>query len=81
MPEGETGVTLFAAEGPADSSSTSWPGRRRQLCASLGEGTGRHWLAYGDALLVFGPEHGRIFRDAGWDRARVQQGAAIRPAG
>jgi hypothetical protein len=26
-----------------------------------------------DALLVVGPEHGRIFREAGWDRARVRQ--------
>ena len=26
-----------------------------------------------DALLVVGPEHGRVFREAGWDRARVQR--------
>ena len=24
-----------------------------------------------DALLVVGPEHGRVFREAGWDRARL----------
>jgi hypothetical protein len=24
-------------------------------------------------MLVLGPEHGRVFREAGWDRARVQE--------
>ena len=24
-----------------------------------------------DAILVLGPEHGRVFAEAGWDRARV----------
>jgi hypothetical protein len=24
-----------------------------------------------DAILVLGPEHGRVFADAGWDRARI----------
>ena len=26
-----------------------------------------------DALLVIGPEHARLFREAGWDRSRVCQ--------
>ena len=25
-----------------------------------------------DALLVISPEHGRVFRDAGWDKARLR---------
>lgn len=25
-----------------------------------------------DAMLILSPEHGRVFRDAGWDRARLQ---------
>ena len=26
-----------------------------------------------DALLVVGPDHGRVFREAGWSRARMQE--------
>jgi hypothetical protein len=26
-----------------------------------------------DALLLVGPEHGRVFGEAGWDRARVRE--------
>jgi hypothetical protein len=48
-----------------------------ELCASLGAalewvGHRRQRFAF-DALLVVGPEHGRIFREAGWDRARTRQ--------
>ena len=47
------------------------------LCASLALALEaiahpKQRLAF-DALLVVGPEHGRVFRDAGWDRARVQE--------
>jgi hypothetical protein len=27
-----------------------------------------------DAILVMGPEHARVFADAGWDRARILEG-------
>ena len=46
-----------------------------ELCASLAAGL--EWVGHRrqrlglDALLVVGPEHGRVFRQAGWDRARV----------
>jgi hypothetical protein len=51
--------------------------RPRGLCASLAfalesVATPRLRLAF-DALLLVGPEHGRVFAEAGWDRARVQQ--------
>jgi hypothetical protein len=73
---GETGVTLMATEGPravVDQLAREPEG----LCASLAlalesVATPKQRLAF-DALLVVGPEHGRVFRDAGWDRARVQQ--------
>jgi hypothetical protein len=47
------------------------------LCASLAlalenVASPRVRLAF-DALLLVGPEHGRIFREAGWTRAQVQQ--------
>ena len=47
------------------------------LCASLAlalESVAhpKQRLAF-DALLVVGPEHGRVFGEAGWDRARVRE--------
>jgi hypothetical protein len=76
VPPGETGVTLMAAEAPrlvVDQLART----PEQLCASLGGAL--EWVSHRrvrfafDALLVVGPEHGRIFREAGWRRARVCQ--------
>jgi hypothetical protein len=68
VPAGETGVTLFAAEAPravVDQLARDPEG----LCASLafaleGVATPRQRLAF-DAMLLVGPEHGRVFREAG----------------
>jgi hypothetical protein len=74
VPDDQTGVTLFAAEAPrliVDQLART----PQELCASLA--AGMEWVAHRrlrlafDALLVVGPEHGRILREAGWDRARV----------
>lgn len=74
VPAAHTGVTLFAAEAPRliiDQLARD----PDELCASLAAGL--EWVGHRrqrlglDALLVVGPEHGRIFRQAGWDRARV----------
>jgi hypothetical protein len=76
VPTEETGVTLMAAEAPrlvVDQLARA----PEELCASLGGAL--EWVCHRrirfafDALVVVGPEHGRIFRDAGWDRARVRQ--------
>jgi hypothetical protein len=75
VPAMETGVTLFAGEGPrliVDQLART----PEQLCASLGPalewvGHKRQRFAF-DAVLVVGPDHGRIFREHGWDRHRVQ---------
>jgi hypothetical protein len=75
VPPEETGVTLFAGEAPrliVDQLART----PEQLGASLGPalewvGHRRQRLAF-DAVLVVGPEHGRIFREHGWDRQRVQ---------
>jgi hypothetical protein len=76
VPEGETGVTLMAAEAPrliVDQLART----PEELSASLAAGL--EWVGHRklrlafDALLVVGPEHGRIYREAGWDRARVCQ--------
>ncbi len=75
VPAHETGVTLFAGEAPrlvVDQLART----PEQLTASFGEalewvGHKRQRFAF-DAVAVFGPEHGRIFKEAGWDRQRVQ---------
>jgi hypothetical protein len=76
VPANEPGVTLVALEAPRviiDQLARDPDG----LCASLAMaldnvGTPRQRFAF-DALLLVGPEHGRIFREAGWSRAQVQQ--------
>jgi hypothetical protein len=76
VPADDTGVTLLAAEAPrlvVDQLART----PEELCASLAQalewvGHRRQRFAF-DALLVVGPEHGRILREAGWDRARTRQ--------
>jgi hypothetical protein len=76
VPEGEPGVTVMALEAPRviiDQLARDPDG----LCASLAMAlenvaTPRLRLAF-DALLLVGPEHGRIFKEAGWSREQVQQ--------
>jgi hypothetical protein len=90
----ESGVTLMALEAPrviVDQIARDADG----LCASLAlalesVGSPRLRLAM-DALLLVGPEHGRLFAEAGWSRAHVQErlhalthapaGALVRGAG
>lgn len=87
VPDGETGVTVMALEAPRviiDQIARDPEG----LCASLAlalesVGTPRLRLAF-DAMLLVGPEHGRVFREAGWSRERVQAEVferAMSPAG
>ena len=76
VPEGEAGVTVMALEAPRviiDQLAREPEG----LCASLAMAlenvaTPRLRLAF-DAMLLVGPEHGRIFKEAGWTRAQVQE--------
>ena len=76
VPDGETGVTVMATEAPraiVDQLAREPKG----LCASLAlalESVAhpKQRLAF-DAMLLVGPEHGRIFREAGWDRAHVRE--------
>jgi hypothetical protein len=76
VPEGEPGVTVMALEAPRviiDQLAREPEG----LCASLAMAlenvaTPRLRLAF-DAMLLVGPEHGRIFKEAGWSRGHVQQ--------
>ncbi len=72
---GADAVTLFAGQGPTaitDQLSRSPESLARSMAAVL-RTTGHPKLVIGwDAMLVVGPEHGRIFREAGWDKARLR---------
>ena len=67
-------VTLFAAggvQGVVDQLSRTPESLARSLAACL-RAVAHPKLVIGfDAVLVITPEHARIFREAGWDRARV----------
>ena len=71
-----TGVTVFAGEAPrlvVDQLARE----PEALAASLADelehvASVRQRLVF-DALLIVGPEHGRIFRQGGWTRERVQE--------
>ncbi|MCF7548081.1 thioredoxin family protein [Pseudonocardia sp. WMMC193] len=73
---GRSAVTVFAADGPrgvADQISRT----PESLAGSLAQALRSvcHWKLAGgfDASLVLSPEHGRTFREAGWDRARLHR--------
>ena len=75
VPAGRSAVTLFAGsgvQGTADQLSRRPEGLAANLKAALGvvgdPKTARAW----DALLVVSPEHGRVFREGGWDKARLR---------
>jgi len=73
-PEQST-VTLFAGQGPTpivDQLSRSAESLIRSFAACL-NATGHPNLALGfDAIVVVPPDHARIFRDAGWSKARMR---------
>ena len=74
MPEGHDAVTAFAGEGPrcvVDQKARD----PEDLATTLAEclrATHHPKLSLAfDAMLVVGPEHARVFAEAGWDRDRV----------
>jgi hypothetical protein len=72
---GETTVTLWAAEAPRlilDQIARDPEGLCVSFASALQSVAHPKSPMIWDALLVVGPEHGRIFREAGWDRARVR---------
>ncbi|MFV0523105.1 MAG: thioredoxin [Acidimicrobiales bacterium] len=74
IPAGADAVTVFAGHGPTavvDQISRNPESLARSMAAVL-RAIGHPKLAHSfDAMLIVGPEHGRIFREAGWDRARL----------
>jgi hypothetical protein len=71
---GTSTVTLFAGEAPrciVDQQSRDPESLARTLAASLRTLHHPKLVLAFDALLVVSPEHARVFREAGWSRARV----------
>ncbi len=76
IPAGTSALTVFAGQGPTpivDQLSRRPESLARSMAACL-RAHCHPKLAIGfDAMLVVGPEHGRVFAEAGWDRARLRQ--------
>ena len=70
----ESAVTLFAGEGPrgvVDQLSRNPSSLCRSLAWALRSVAHPKLILGFDAVLVISPEHGRVFREAQWDRGRV----------
>jgi hypothetical protein len=76
LPPGTDALTLYAGHGPTaitDQLSRTPDSLVRSMAAVL-RTQGHPKLAIGfDGMLLVGPEHGRIFREAGWDKARLRR--------
>jgi hypothetical protein len=69
-------VTLFAGQGPTalvDQLSREPESLARSFAAQLVNVLHPKMAIGLDAMLVVSPEHGRIFREAGWDRDRLTE--------
>ena len=75
VPAGASAVTLFAGEGPrgvVDQLSREPDSLARSMAACL-RTVAHPKLPLGfDAILVVSPEHARVFRQAGWTKARLR---------
>ncbi len=72
---GENTVTLYAGQGPtaiADQLSRTPESLVRTFAKALLNECHSKLIIGFDAMLVVGPEHGRIFTEAGWDKARLR---------
>ena len=72
----ETGVTVFAGEAPrlvVDQLAREPEALAASLAAGLESVASTRVRLAWDAMLVIGPEHGRVFREAGWTRERLQE--------
>ncbi len=74
IPTGTDAVTLFPGEGPRgviDQLSRDPESLCRTYAACLRTVQHPKLLMVFDAILVVSPEHARVFREAGWDRAKL----------
>ena len=73
--EGTNTITLFPGEGPrtiVDQASREPVSLARSLAASLRSMYSPKVVMAFDAIVVISPEHGRIFREAGWSKADLK---------
>ena len=74
IPPGTSAVTLFAGsgvQGVVDQLSREPESLAASLAACLRTVAHPKLPIAWDAMVVISPEHGRVFRDAGWDRDRL----------
>jgi hypothetical protein len=74
FPKSTSTVTLFAGEGPRgimDQLSRTPESLARSFAACLRTTTHPKLAVAFDAMIVVSPEHGRVFREAGWSKARL----------
>ena len=85
IPAGRSAVTLFQGDGVqgfADQKSRTPEQLTKSLAMGLAAVSHPKQAQMADAILVLSPEHYAIFRDAGWDRARITKelhAALVRP--
>lgn len=75
FPAGTSTVTLFAGEGPravVDQQSRDPASLSRTFAACLRTVAHPKLILTFDAFVVVSPEHARVYREAGWDKARVK---------
>jgi len=74
--EGQDTITIFPGEGPRtviDQLSREPESLARSLAATLrGIYHPKAVMAF-DAILIISPEHARVFKEAGWDKARLAE--------
>jgi hypothetical protein len=76
FPKTASAVTLFAGEGPRgiiDQLSRAPESLARSFAACLRTTTHPKLAIAFDAVLVVSPEHARVFREAGWSKARLHE--------
>lgn len=76
LPPGASAVTVFAGEGPRgvfDQLSRTPESLARSFAWCLRTVAHPKLVQDYDALLVVSPEHARVFREAGWSKARLRE--------
>ena len=74
VPEGTDAITLFAGEAPhgfVDQLSRTPESLAKSMARKLQSVQHPKLIMMFDTILVMGPEHARVFADAGWDRERI----------
>ena len=74
LDDGVDGLTIFAGEGPhclVDQLSREPESLAKSFAVKLQGVNHPKLIMMFDVIVVMGPEHARVFADAGWDRERI----------